>query len=167
MKIIKIVLIVLVVSSCRNNRSEEDLSAQDTTVSTADTATAVAVEMSPFGKLIWAPVLDNFNGDTLKQNRKVNADTLDPQKLIQEINASWEGVVLKLKKISHDTIYVDIPNSTYLTQSMGSTGAENYISSTTYNLTELKNIRFVNYNFEVGDHLSPGTWSRSDFKGPR
>ena len=78
--------------------------------------------------------------------------------------ANWEGIKLEFGKISHDTLYVAIPESAVLTQQMGSSGAYSYIASTTFTLTELKDIKFVTYDFEEGDHLSPGTMKRSDFK---
>ena len=42
----------------------------------------------------------------------------------------------------------------------GTTGADDYMSTTTFTLTELKNIKYVNYDFEEGDHAMPGTYSR-------
>jgi hypothetical protein len=40
-------------------------------------------------------------------------------------------------------------------------------TSTTYNLTELKGIKFVSYNMQAGDHVSPGTYSRKSFENYR
>ena len=70
-------------------------------------------------------------------------------------------------KISHDTIYVKIPNSQNLTSDIGDTGAENYLASTTYTLTEMKNVRYVNIAMKGGDHAEPGVYSRDDFKDLR
>jgi hypothetical protein len=41
------------------------------------------------------------------------------------------------------------------------------MASTTYNLTELKGIKYVNYNMQAGDHVSPGTYSRKSFENYR
>ena len=115
--------------------------------------------------MIWSASFDSTKGKVvLKQQRKVNADTLDAQKLITDINTSWDDIKMEFKKISHDTIYVAIPESNTLTQQMGSSGAYNYMSAATFSLTELKNIKFVNYDFVEGDHMAPGTMKRSDFK---
>jgi hypothetical protein len=93
---------------------------------------------------------------------KVNPDTLTPQKLISFINKHrGQGkIILDLLKTSNDTIYVAIKKSTYLTQKMGTTGADEYVSTTVYTLTELKGIKYVNFAFEEGDHARPGTYSR-------
>jgi hypothetical protein len=47
---------------------------------------------------------------------------------------------------------------------MGSTGPTMFLSSAVYNLTEIPGIRYVNFDFEEGDHASPGTFSRESFK---
>lgn len=94
----------------------------------------------------------------------MKADTLTAEKLIREINASWDGIKLEFRKISHDTIYVAIPESIVLTQQMGSSGAFSYMASTTYILTELKHIKFVDFDFLEGDHVAPGTMKRGDFE---
>ncbi len=109
-----------------------------------------------------------MTGDfVLKHQRQLPAEEIGVQSLIDDINAAWENIRLEFRKLSGDTIYVAIPDSKYLTQQMGSAGAGGYIASVTFNLTELKNIRFVNYDFEEGDHLAPGTFSREDFKNYR
>ncbi len=43
---------------------------------------------------------------------------------------------------------------------MGTTGADDYMSTTTFTLTELRGIKYVNFAFEEGDHAVPGTYSR-------
>ena len=151
--------------SCNSDDTNSDTAAGDTTFIT-EKSTAPSIEApAQFKNLVWSAIFDSAKGDmVLKQQRQVNADTLTADKLIKEINASWDGIKMELKKISHDTIYVAIPESNVLTQQMGSSGANGYMSSTTFTLTELKNIKFVNYNFAEGDHVAPGTFKRSDFK---
>ena len=48
----------------------------------------------------------------------------------------------------------------YTSQQMGTTGADEYMSVITFTLTELKGVRYVNLDFEEGDHASPGTYNR-------
>ena len=154
------------VFSCNDNEPEQDIVTRDTTIFMQDSILPSGIEdRVRFKNLIWLPVFDSAKGDvTVKQQRPVSADTLTADKLIKEINGSWDGIELVFRKISHDTIYVAIPESSFLTQQMGSSGAFSYMSSTTYTLTELKDIKFVNYDFEEGDHLAPGTLKRTDFE---
>jgi len=156
---------LLLLFSCNNQGSENDNVANDTIFFKPDSTYLSIEDPVQFKNLIWLPVFDSLKGDVvLKQQRQVNTDTLTAEKLIKEINASWDGIKLEFRKISHDTIYVAIPESAVLTQQMGSSGAFSYISSTTYILTELKSIKYVDFDFLEGDHLAPGTMKRSDFQ---
>lgn len=165
MRHLLIISMLIIVYSCNNDDTNIDAAAGDTTfINVESTATSIETPVQ-FKNLVWLPVFDSVKGDmVLKQQRQVSADTLTADKLINEINESWDGIKMEFKKISHDTIYVAIPESTVLTQQMGSSGANGYLSSTTFTLTELKNIKFVHYIFLEGDHLAPGTFKRSDFK---
>ena len=151
--------------SCSNSGSSDETSKDDTVYLKTDTIASSMEVPVKINNLIWSAVYDSIKrGVFLKQQRKVNPDTLTAEKVIKDINGSWDDIKLEFRKISHDTLYVAIPESAVLTQQMGSSGAYSYISSATYSLTELKNIKFVNYDFQEGDHLAPGTMQRSDFK---
>jgi hypothetical protein len=75
----------------------------------------------------------------------------------------YPEIPLTLNKISHDSIFIKINNSKYLSQQMGSSGPEAYFAEVTYNLTEIPGINFVDFNFKEGDHAAPATYSRTDF----
>ncbi len=155
---------LLFLNSC-NNSSSPETAQGDTTylpTETVKSSTEIPVRIN---NLIWSATYDSANQHVvLKQQRKVNPDTLTAEKIIKEINTSWDDIELEYRKISHDTIYVAIPQSSTLTQGIGSSGAYNYMSSTTFSLTELKNIKYVNFDFVEGDHMAPGTMKRTDFK---
>lgn len=99
--------------------------------------------------------------DTIKQVRVIEKDSLHYDNLINILNSKYsEKVKLDFVRLSNDTIFVKIKNSEYLTQGMGTTGADEYMIEATFTLTELSEIQFVNYDFEFGDHASPGTYNR-------
>lgn len=151
--------------SCNDNTPDSVVETTDTTFIAMDSGAYTIEEPVTFKNLIWVPVYDSAKGDySLKQQRTVSPDTLTAEKLINEINASWDGIKMELKKISHDTVFVAIPKSEVLTQQMGSSGANSYLFSSTFILTELPKVKFVNYDFREGDHLAPGTYKRTDFK---
>ncbi|MDP9229452.1 MAG: hypothetical protein M3O67_02125 [Bacteroidota bacterium] len=151
---------ILLVFSCNDSGPATEDIPEDTVLADED--------IFPGDKLIWIPDYDTLKHQFfLKKQRTVNVDALTAENLISDINAGWENVKLVFNKVSNDTLYVTIPDSDFLTQRMGSTGAEAYIASTTYSLTELKSIKFINYDFEAGDHLSPGVFSRGDFENFR
>ena len=60
-------------------------------------------------------------------------------------------------------VRVEVINDFYLTQKMGSTGAEWFLASVTFTLTEYKQIKFVDLVLREGDHAAPGRYSRRTF----
>lgn len=71
---------------------------------------------------------------------------------------------LKLVKISRDTVYLTVINSSCLTQSMGTTGAEDYIVKSGVSLLEIDGINYVDFDFAMGDHAYPGTFSKAGYQ---
>jgi hypothetical protein len=112
--------------------------------------------------LLWH--VDDAKGLKLRKPVVGGIDTMSAQNIIQLINNNYDSIHLDFVKISNDTIYVHIPNSEMLTERIGSTGAEMFMASTTYSLTELKGIHFVNYDFVEGEHAAPGVYNRDNFK---
>jgi hypothetical protein len=152
-----ILLISLATFISCNNSASKDTPEED--------SLAMEEELLPEERIAWVTEYDSIKNEyVLKQQRKLNPETLTPQAMIADINAAWNEIKLEFRKISNDTLYVAIPKSDYLTQQMGSSGSSEYMATTTFNLTELKGIRYVNYDFIEGDHLSPGTFSRDNFK---
>lgn len=117
--------------------------------------------------IIWSVTDEGSGKEKLSRPEDVKLDTFSSSHLIQLINENSSGIHLDLVKISHDTIYVKIPDSKKLTTEIGDTGAENYLASTIYTLTESQNIKFVNIAMKPGDHAVPGVYSREDFKSLR
>ncbi|MCO6497289.1 MAG: hypothetical protein J5I50_06465 [Chitinophagaceae bacterium] len=107
---------------------------------------------------------DNGREEKLEAPENDQLSSLSATELADALNESYPDIQLSFVKISKDTIYLAIPESQFLTQQTGSTGAFNYMATVVYNFTELKNIKYVNFNFQEGDHAVPGTYSREDFK---
>ena len=91
-------------------------------------------------------------------------DSLSAQSVIDFLNKKNQFVQIQYSKTSGDTLFVRIPEATYLTQQMGSSGPTVFFAETVYNLTEIPGIHFVNFDFEEGDHASPGVFDRDTFK---
>lgn len=91
-------------------------------------------------------------------------DTLSIDEVSALLNNRYPNIQLQVLRQSGDTLYVQIPEATYLTQQMGSTGPELYFGEAVYNLTEIPGIRFINFALAEGDHASPGTYNRDSFK---
>ena len=111
----------------------------------------------------WQADQDSPKGLMMKKSRPMSPDSLSTGNLLQVLNSTYPNVELSYLKTSGDTLFVKVNKSTYLTQRMGTSGAEAYLAEVTYNLTELTGINFVDINFKMGDHAEPGTYSRTDF----
>lgn len=70
---------------------------------------------------------------------------------------------LKFKGMEGDIIRVEVINDEYLTQQMGSTGAQEYLAAATFTLTEYAGVKAVLFIFEEGDHAAPGLYTRDGF----
>lgn len=98
----------------------------------------------------------------------VKGDSLDLIKhnissIISSLNSKFQVKIQKVKTAS-DTLFVRIINSTVFTQQIGDTGADWYLASMVYSLTEGGEIKFVNVLFDEGDHGGvSGLKSRNTF----
>lgn len=154
-----LIIIISVIISC-NTREPGKISqpVDTTTVARTDTAN-ITTDTHYF----WSSELGTKKGMVMKKVSRISEDSLTPANLLQKLNKLYPEIPLRFIKISNDSIFVSINKSKYLTQQMGSTGAEAYLAEVTYNLTELKDINFVDMRFKEGDHASPGTYTRTDF----
>jgi len=114
--------------------------------------------------IIWTVDDENAGREKLKAPGITIPDSFSVAHVIQLLNQNFPDIQMELIKVSDDTAYVKIPDDKRLTQEIGNTGAENYLASATFTLTEIKNIKYVNIALEPGDHAEPGVYSRDDFK---
>jgi len=114
-------------------------------------------------KKIWSVEFDTISSNFyMKEINSLESRTLN--QVIKKLNGENPKIQIVLNQISNDTAFVKINDSEFLTEQCGTAGANSYLASVIYNLTEFKNIEYVNFDFELGDHAAPGTYSRTDFK---
>jgi hypothetical protein len=161
-------LALFIFFSCNSNQDKEAETKpenQETSIDTISASnnedSAITVKTRP---MIWTVDEQNQGAEKMRKPEDVKLDTFSSEELVQLLNNNYPDIQMKLVKISHDTMYVKIPDSKKLTEQMGSTGAQNYMASATYTLTEFKNVKYINFNLEEGDHAGPGIFSRKDFK---
>ena len=109
---------------------------------------------------IWYPSVDPKGGIILKRGNKLSA----VKNVDSAITLVAEKFKIKLKKIKTegDTIFLEIVNTNYFTQQMGSTGSSEFMLSCIYTLTDHFGFNYVNFSFEEGDHGGqPGTRDRN------
>ena len=139
------VFILVLLSACGNNKPGEQVAEEDTVF------TRYSWEATDTGRIV-----------LLKKEGK-GPDTLSNEGVVTFLNNNWPHVQLVIIKTSGDTLFLKIPQSTYLTQQMGSSGPTTYFAEAVYNLTEIPGIHYVHFDFEEGDHAQPGTFNRDSF----
>ncbi len=166
MRYLSSVILLLMFFSCGtgNETVENSKSYKENSVALSDTSkinklissVAISFKVEPKDTIhLWE---FDYGKDLPLLSNEVYTDTVTPEKLVEFV--SFPDISLKLIRISHDTLFVEIKNSNVLTQQMGTTGAHAFMSTTTFILTELDGINYVDYYFPEGDHARPGTYSR-------
>lgn len=158
-----IILMFFLMGCSGNNDSKTAPPTPETAVDQAETDSLENDQTIVNIPSLWSVEVQADNSEKLQQPEDQHV-TFTPEGLISALNESYPEVHLNLQKISHDTAFISIPQSTYLTDEAGSTGAYNYMAMAVYNITELKNVKYVKFTFNAGDHAAPGTFSRDDFK---
>lgn len=150
-------VLILFFSSCLNDRKDKTT---DTELDSVETNTKPA-EIS---NIPWYSELDTVTQVfSLERNELIKTQDLDSVNVIKALNKNYPESILVWNQLSNDTAYVSIPDAAYLTQQSGSLGAKLFLAESTYSLTEIPGIKVVNFNFQVGDHASPGAYTRDDF----
>jgi hypothetical protein len=161
-------VISLLFNACnwRGDRNEPGETASDSDVTgQKDAFDAESIKNTT---AIWDHVLDtNTNEFVPTKLRAVSGDTLRVETVEYLVNQNWPDVQIDVLRTAGDTVFVSIPESTALTQSMGTAGAEQFLVSTTYSFTEIKGIKYVHYAFEVGDHAMPGVYNRDSWNNKK
>lgn len=162
------IITLFLLSACSNKK---DNNGQNDTpgppgmiVTTPDSGSIPPVEVQPAIPVeqYYAWNVD-YEAQTKQRNPQLTADNLNADSIITWLNSTHPNVQLQKMELKHDTIVLEIPDSEYLTQRMGSTGPQEYLSKVVLNLTAVAGIRFVQLEFEEGDHASPGVWSKKNF----
>ncbi|MFC5283973.1 hypothetical protein [Pedobacter alpinus] len=113
----------------------------------------------------WAAVLDSTSQIiTMTATEGINAKDLNLDNVTESINRKYPEILISNILQKSDTVFVKINDATYLTQGSGSMGAEIFLAESTYSFTQIPGINFVNFDFKIGDHASPGTFKRTDFE---
>lgn len=136
---------LLILSACGNNKVEPEV------------LPATEIKM-------WNMDMDSTGNLVKEQVLTPELDSLSPANVITYLNNNNPNIKLVYNTISGDTLFIKIPDATYLTQQMGSAGPEVYLAEVIYNCTEIPGIKFVHLDFTEGDHAQPGTFKREDFK---
>lgn len=151
----------LILFSCRNETREN---AGEKTQN--DPAIEIAEDMdAPLPSLPYiAAFVEGSEQLESQKNPEFNRALLSLDALTQALIANYPEINLEVDRVSNDTLFVQITDAGYLTQQMGSSGAQMYIMEATYAYTELPDINVVHFDFAEGDHALPGSYTRDYFQ---
>ncbi len=147
----------LIVSSCtRDNRSENR-------ESVPSEYSEELREEEPSFNLPYTTGLDE-NGEIIAvENPEFDPANTEVDYLLGSIERIYPEINLEVQEISRDTLFLRIPDASFLTQRMGSMGARSYLMEVTYALTTLPDVQVVHFDFTEGDHAGPGSYTRQSF----
>ena len=83
--------------------------------------------------------------------------------LINGINDLWPEAGVYIKGQRNDTLIIGLRNETWLTDQIGSDGAEAFLSFAALNLLELKGVNHIYFDLIPGVHAAADTWEDQDF----
>jgi hypothetical protein len=147
--------------SCGNDKENKVTDSEEEATVDSIVSENATPEYNPDSKLyIWRSTFDYKK----VKNSAASPSIIQADSLIKGLNEFYENVRLEKVKQSGDTLYTIIKESDYLTQQMGTTGAETYLADVILNLTSVPGIRYVKIDMTAGDHMQPGTWSAENFK---
>jgi hypothetical protein len=159
-KYFTLIFLLPLIFSCHSNDAVKKQVVADTITALVKSDTASINKDTHY---FWEADFSGKKGFAMVKSRPMPTDSLTADLLLQSLNETYPDILLSMDKISGDSIFIKIGKSNYLTNQSGSSGAEAYMAEVTYNLTEIKGINFVHFNFKKGNHAQPGTYSRTDF----
>lgn len=109
--------------------------------------------------------IDSIKNDARELVAALNGTNADPESFrTPRDKEPTDPPKIAFKQIVKGVADIEVINAEYLTQRMGSSGAQVYLAQVTYTLTENPDIQKVNFMFEEGDHAMPGIYVREDFQ---
>ncbi len=158
------IFITLFIFSCNNNdNAKTSIDKFDSSIiSNKDTIPTDTLKSMIIGTALYVWSVDIEN-KTKKRNPYLKTSYLNVDSLIKGFNITYPGIELEKIKFSGDTLFTKINDSRYLTDEIGSSGADLYISTVVLNLTAIKAIKHVKIDFKEGSHASPDVWTKEDF----
>lgn len=161
MKNIILLAVMMAIISCNGNKEKETNIGTPIEDVPDNSTSNKPMSTSEESKLyVWKADYDY----TKVQNTSIQPTQINADSLIKGLNGLYENVLLQKEKISGDTIYTYITNSEYLTNQMGSSGAEVYIADAVLNLSELPGVKYVSIKMKEGSHAQSGVWTKQNFE---
>lgn len=157
----KLLPFLLLFIACNQHKEEKSPAfITDSATTTVPKDTAIVKDDRHYS---WVADWESGDGMVMKKFEPIPQDSLNINNMLERLNSLYPEVKLNYQETKGDTLFLNIKKSNYLTQQMGSSGAEGYLGEVVFNMTEIPGISHVNIHFKPGDHAEPGVYSRTDF----
>lgn len=125
----------------------------------------IMLTYQPEFAFIYLEYNEELGVDEIIIQRQVD-ETAKPDFIKEQLNFTYPTVQISRIEQNQDIIEVYIDDATYLTQQMGSYGADEYLLHAVYAFTSLPDIKTVRFKFKEGDHAEPRDYTRADWNYP-
>lgn len=124
-----------------------------------------SIDTSRITDYYWDSDFDTItNREYLKRGKMLDSIAKSPNELIEILNMRPSKCKIDYVERIGDTLKVRILKDEYLTEQMGTSGADCYMAETIYTLTENELIQFVRFEMDYGSHAGPGLYCRKDYE---
>ena len=144
-------LFILLFSLKCNNASEKEMNIS---------SDQVEFEI-PDSILVW-----NVDAEAMamKRDSNIHDSIITTSRVINGLNEKYPQVKLHLLMQSSDTIYVEVPDASYLGEQMGSAGSAAWFDDAVINLTSIPGINYVSFRMDTHSHAQSAVISRRKYE---
>jgi len=100
----------------------------------------------------------------MKRDNNIHDSIITMRRVINGLNEKHPQVKLRLLKQSGDTIYVEVPDASYLGEQMGSAGSAAWFDDVVINLTSTPRINYVSFRMDTHSHAQSAVISRKKYE---
>src|SRR5687767_3430259 len=143
-------LILLLFLNC-NNASEKE----------KDSSSNFVEYAIPESILVW-----NVDAEAMimKRDSNIHDSIITISRIINGLNEKYPQVKLRLLRQGGDTLYVDVPDASYLGEQMGSAGSAAWFDDVVINLTSIPGINYVSFRMDTHSHAQSAIISRKKYE---
>jgi hypothetical protein len=124
-----------------------------------------SIDASRITDYYWDSDFDTItNREYLIRGKMLDSIAKSPNELIEILNMRPSKCKIDYVEKTGDTLKIRILEDEYLTEQMGTSGADCYMAETIYTLTENDLIQFVRFEMAYGSHAGPGLYCRKDYE---
>lgn len=115
----------------------------------------------PDSLLAWRTNMDSM---VMIRERLFPDSIITISRIINGLNQAYPAVHVNFVKLSSDTLFVEIPDATFLGEQMGDAGAAAWFADATINLTTVEGVNFVSFKMDRHSHAASTIIARDTYK---